>query len=121
MCELIREPQLPRVLCLPLNGVDLQVLFLAGDHQKTMLFFKSFRCLFKKSDQIWSAAAAVDQVRGRVVVFRVVVGGDGARVVVAKVGVIVAGRILRQNFNQLRQEVVRLQETDLKILKQKKI
>ena len=69
----------------------------------------------KQFYQIWSAAAAVDEIGGRVVILRVVVGGDGARVVGREVGVVraTAARLLGQDLDQLSQKVVRLQESNL--------
>ena len=60
--------------------------------------------------QVRGATAAVDKVRCRVVILRIVVGGDGARVV-SRQGSIVrptARRLLRQDLDQLSQEVVGL-------------
>jgi hypothetical protein len=69
----------------------------------------------KQLYQIGSAAAAVDKIGGRVVILRVVVGGDGARVVGREVGVVRAttARLLGQDLDQLSQEVVRLQKPNL--------
>ena len=79
----------------------------------------SISVLVNKIYQIRSAAAAVYEICCRVVVFRVVVGGDGARVVGREVRVVSAtsGRLLRQDLDQLRQEVVRLEEPNLKKMK----
>ena len=65
--------------------------------------------------EIWCAAAAVNKIGGRVVILRVVVRRDRARVVRPEVGVVVASRIFRQDLDQLREEVVCLKVANLKI------